>query len=67
MTEASDELRLVESIGGGLHTAYGDHGLVHPQKFFFLEGDLQGGWVTVMSVEGVLGQCQCQVVVSGHR
>lgn len=63
MTEASDELRLVESIGSGLHTAHGDHSHVHSQKFFFLEGDPQGGRVTVVSMEGVLGQCHSQTLV----
>lgn len=56
VAEATDELLLVQRVGGHLHAAHGLHGLVHVKQLILGGLDLQAGRVGEMATEGVFMQ-----------
>ena len=56
MTETTDELLLVERVGGLLHSAYRRHLLVHRQQRVLRHLDLQAGRLSEVAPERVFVQ-----------
>lgn len=53
MAETTDELALVQRVGGLLHAAHRDHVLVHFDEAVFGNVDIEGRGVGVKSSKGV--------------
>jgi len=64
VTETSDQLGLVQTVGSHLHTSHGDHALVHMNELILGDFNIQRGGIAVVGLKGTLVEVDRDV--AGH-
>ena len=60
MAETTDELGLVEGVGGHFHATHGLHVLVHFEQLIFVDLNFKGRAVAFIGAERVLVKFDCK-------